>query len=603
MKKMRNIIVVSFLILLTSVSNAFASTWTLTGSNSASGSVGVAMPITDLQITGGDGTDVIPVRLRVTSGTLAMSTTTGLTFTGSPTGATLEFTATRTNLNTALATLTYTRGSVGSDTLEVSLVASGEVFFEDNEHLYKYITYTGTWTQAEAHAQTQTLYGATGYLTTITSANENEFVRLRLLNAGWMGASDITIENDWKWVTGPESGTSFWSGLSGGNTVNGMYANWDSGEPNNASNEDCAQFLAGGSGQWNDLPCTVFTLPGYVAEFGAPGDMPEVEAKNISITTSADTTPPTVPGTPTTTTPTNDTTPTWTWAASTDSDSGLERYLLRWSQNTDCTGGFTTTTGGASYTIPDELPLDEGVWYMCVAARDNEDNDSAYSSAGAVTIDTTAPVLSVVSPIASSIFINTAQFRFSTTETGTYTLSSCGNGANTSITNDATISFTGLLVGSTYTCSLFVTDGAGNASNTIIIGPFTVLSSGVVALRMIPPVNEPVVSVQPIPLSVPIPVAEQKVQSKNQHLFLIDMKKGSTISDVRRLQQFLKEQGGEIYPEGRVTGFFGPLTHSAVIRFQEKYSKEILAPINTTQGTGIVGIYTRTKINNMLGQL
>jgi hypothetical protein len=561
------------------------------------------MPISDLQITGGDGTDVIPVRLRVTSGTLAMSTTTGLTFTGSPTGATLEFTATRTNLNTALVTLTYTRGSVGSDTLEVSLVASGEVFFEDNQHLYKYITYTGTWGQAQTHALTQTLYGATGYLTTITSANENEFVRLRLLNAGWMGASDSGVEDDWKWVTGPESGTSFWSGLSGGNTVNGMYANWAGGEPNNASNEDCGQFLAGGSGQWNDLPCTVFTLPGYVAEFGALGDMPEVEAKNISITTSTDMTPPTVPGTPTTTTPTNDTTPTWSWTASTDTGSGVQAYLLRWSQNADCAGGFNTSTGGASYTIPGEIPLDEGQWYFCVAARDNDSNVSAYSTAGMVLIDTTAPVLSIVTPVPSSLYSFETAFTFSTTETGTYTLSSCGEGVTALITDDTTISFSGLRVGQTYTCSLFVTDEAGNSSNTIIINSFTVLSrpsSGSVALWALTTTPQYISPVPTSSLESSTTKTPLSPENTKRALFLIDMRKGSTISDVRRLQQFLKEQGEGIYPEGRVTGLFGPLTHSAVIRFQEKYFTEILTPINTTQGTGIVGMYTRTKINSML---
>lgn len=600
MRKIVISIVISFFVLVSIPSSVFASTWTLAGSNSASGTVGVAMPITDLQITGGEPTDVVPVRLRVTSGTLAMSITTGLTFTGSPTGATLEFSGTRSNLNTALATLTYTRGSVGSDTLEVSLVAPGEVFFGGNQHLYKYITYTGTWEQAHAHAQTQTLYGATGYLTTITSAQENEFVRLRLLNAGWMGASDSAVENDWRWVTGPESGTSFWSGLSGGNTVNGMYANWAVGEPNNASNEDCGQFLAGGSGQWNDLPCTVFTLPGYVAEFGAPGDMPEVEAKNISITTSSDTTPPTVPGTPSTTTPTNNTTPTWSWSASTDSGSGIERYLLRWTTQANCTGGSTTTTGGATYTIPSELPLDEGVWYMCVAARDNEGNDSAYSSAGAVTIDTTAPVLNVVTPIPSPLYTLETVFIFSTTETGLYTLSSCGEGVTALISNDTTIALSGLRVGQSYTCSLFVTDEAGNVSNTIVIDLFTVLarpSSGSVALWALTavPQQTPVTSAKNSDSTI-----VSSPQTSNQTLFLVDMRKGSTISDVRRLQQFLKDQGEEIYPEGRVTGFFGPLTHRAVIRFQEKYSQEILSPINTTKGTGIVGIYTRTKINSML---
>ena len=50
-------------------------------------------------------------------------------------------------------------------------------------------------------------------------------------------------------------------------------------------NEDCAQFYIS-SNFWNDLPCGN-TLGGYIVEFGAPGDLPDVVAKNISITTNS----------------------------------------------------------------------------------------------------------------------------------------------------------------------------------------------------------------------------------------------------------------------------------------------------------------------------
>jgi hypothetical protein len=171
--------------------------------------------------------------------------------------------------------------------LEVSLVDAGEVFFEDNGHLYKFISDAGTWEAAKTKAEALTLYGATGYLATITSSSENAFVTARLTNAGWMGASDSAVEGAWRWVTGPENGTQFWSGASGGSTVGGNYAAWSVGEPNDfGTGEDCAQYLSGGSGLWNDLPCTGISLPGYVAEFGAPGNMPTVVAQNISIVTA-----------------------------------------------------------------------------------------------------------------------------------------------------------------------------------------------------------------------------------------------------------------------------------------------------------------------------
>lgn len=275
--------VLSFFVCITQVHAA-----SIAGNNSFQGTVGVAMPITDLQITGEAGSTVIPVKLLVTNGSLQMTTTTGLTFTGGTTGAVLYFSGTVDNVNTALATLLYTRGSAGTDTLEVSLVPYGEVFFADNGHLYEYISSTQTWQGANTAASGLSKYGATGYLATITSQNENDFVAARLSNAGWMGASDSGSEGVWRWAVGPESGTQFWSGASGGSTFGGNYANWGTGEPNDAgSNEDCGQFLAGGSGKWNDLPCTVFTLPGYVVEYGAPGALPTVTAKNISITTTS----------------------------------------------------------------------------------------------------------------------------------------------------------------------------------------------------------------------------------------------------------------------------------------------------------------------------
>jgi peptidoglycan hydrolase-like protein with peptidoglycan-binding domain len=49
-----------------------------------------------------------------------------------------------------------------------------------------------------------------------------------------------------------------------------------------------------------------------------------------------------------------------------------------------------------------------------------------------------------------------------------------------------------------------------------------------------------------------------------------------------------------------VTGYFGNLTSLAVVRFQEKYASEILAPFDLLSGTGYVGEKTRNKINELL---
>ena len=104
-----------------------------------------------------------------------------------------------------------------------------------------------------------------------------------------------------------------------------------------------------------------------------------------------DTTAPTTPGTPTTTTPTNDTTPTWTWTASTDANSGLRAtntYIIYW----DTTAGGTTnsaytTTNSYTHTVA----LAQGTWYVKVIAYDAVNNASTASGNGSVLIDTTAP--------------------------------------------------------------------------------------------------------------------------------------------------------------------------------------------------------------------
>ena len=83
--------------------------------------------------------------------------------------------------------------------------------------------------------------------------------------------------------------------------------------------------------------------------------------------------------------------------------------------------------------------------------------------------------------------------------------------------------------------------------------------------------------------------------------FSINLYYGMRGNEVYCLQEFLKNRGPEIYPEGLVTGNFFSLTQQAVTRFQEKYKAEILAPLGLEKGTGFVGSKTRTKINQLLG--
>ncbi len=77
-----------------------------------------------------------------------------------------------------------------------------------------------------------------------------------------------------------------------------------------------------------------------------------------------------------------------------------------------------------------------------------------------------------------------------------------------------------------------------------------------------------------------------------------NLKLGSQGTEVKELQKCLARDP-EIYPEGETTGYFGQKTKEAVIRFQEKYKKEILEPQGLEKGTGDVLKSTRTKLNEI----
>lgn len=263
-----------------------------TGGSNVSGAPNATISITDLQVTGAGAGDTVPVFLYVPNGSLSMTTTTGLTFTGASSGQRLYFSGTLTDVNTALATLKYTHSSTGTFTLEASIIGSGQIYDPSTQHIYEVVNNGSaiSATNARTAALARSINGVSGYLANITSSDENSFVAARISQDGWFGASDSGVEGTWQWLDGPEAGTTFWIGTAGGTAYG--YENWASGEPNQMGDEDCSQFYANGSG-WNDLPCNS-SLNYYVVEYGAPGALPSVATDTLDITVAADSTPPTI---------------------------------------------------------------------------------------------------------------------------------------------------------------------------------------------------------------------------------------------------------------------------------------------------------------------
>ena len=207
--------------------------------------------------------------------TFSLPVTTGLTLnTGytSWTGITsIVFYGTRNNINTALAAMTMSMGSVKTAVkinLEVAFYDSNYKYNPNNKHFYRYVAGNITYANAKTGAATYSYMGKTGYLLTITSENENNFVNNNISGTNiWLALTDVTSEGNWIIDAGPELGTQIKTsnGQLTGN-IAGQYNNWCGGEPNDANNEDYATTKWNGGTCWNDLPNSWSEVQGYVVE-------------------------------------------------------------------------------------------------------------------------------------------------------------------------------------------------------------------------------------------------------------------------------------------------------------------------------------------------
>lgn len=174
-------------------------------------------------------------------------------------------------------TSTATDNSAGAKTITLSL--SNLDYYPETGHFYKFFSEPGIlWTVAAAEAANKTLFGLNGYLATITTTGENQFILDRVSGTAWLGASDAAVEGVWRWVTGPEA----LQNNGEGRLLSDGFTNWEAGEPNNLGPEHFAHMMDWSSppGKWNDLADPggggQYTPTGYIVEYGGQAGDPDV---------------------------------------------------------------------------------------------------------------------------------------------------------------------------------------------------------------------------------------------------------------------------------------------------------------------------------------
>jgi hypothetical protein len=153
----------------------------------------------------------------------------------------------------------------------IGTVSAVAVLNPANGHYYELVADSNiNWSAARDAASGMTLDGdlCNGYLTTITSQEENDFIVATFgkgaLHHKWIGAFQdtqysATVNDGWQWITGEP-----WN-----------YTNWNPSEPNNLGYpdygyEDAVTYWNNGNdGKWNDAPSEwdKYLDGGYVVEY------------------------------------------------------------------------------------------------------------------------------------------------------------------------------------------------------------------------------------------------------------------------------------------------------------------------------------------------
>jgi len=126
----------------------------------------------------------------------------------------------------------------------INPLMAAPAFWPVNGHYYQLVTNQLSWQNASAAASNSVYLNLQGYLATVTSQAENDFIKSLLQSDARgvrLGGTDAGTEGQWRWVTGE----SF------------NYTNWYTGEPNNSNGTEhylsmLGPVLGSLSGYWSD---------------------------------------------------------------------------------------------------------------------------------------------------------------------------------------------------------------------------------------------------------------------------------------------------------------------------------------------------------------
>lgn len=143
------------------------------------------------------------------------------------------------------------------------------------------------------------------------------------------------------------------------------------------------------------------------------------------------------------------------------------------------TVGTPTTSDNITWTVPVTATangtINASLAASVVTDANGNPNLIATSTDNTITYDNTAPIISQITAVVTPINDSTPNYTFTTNESGTITYGgSCSSPTTSAVVGSNTITLNTLADGTYSTCTITVTDAAGNVSSTLTITSFTI---------------------------------------------------------------------------------------------------------------------------------